>query len=113
MESGCWGVFFITPFPWRVISNIRNKLVIATGLSMGRRPILENENDLGSASSLPGVTTLPFVIPSEPGDLQFRGPILGMFFDRAQRTSAAEQSPLSGTTLVGPYNNRMDEGFSP
>jgi hypothetical protein len=51
---------------------------------------------------------------AKPRDLQFRGPILEMFFERAQRTSAAEQSALyQGTTLVGPYNNRMDEGFSP
>ena len=35
------------------------------------------------ASNANGSVALPFVIPSEAEDLQFCGPVLGMFFDGA------------------------------
>jgi len=50
---------------------------------MGLRPTQDEENTFVPATALYGSVALPFVIPSEARDLQFRGPFVEMFFDKA------------------------------
>ena len=48
------------------------------------------KNAFCSATALYGSVALPFVIPgAKPRDLRFRGPLLEMFFERAQRSGPA------------------------
>jgi len=49
----------------------------------GPWPIQVDEKRLGPATTLYGTAALSFVIPSAAERLQFRGPFLEMFFDRA------------------------------
>jgi hypothetical protein len=50
---------------------------------MGLPPTQGDEKRLGSATTLHRTVAISFVIPGEPRDLQFRGPFVEMFFDRA------------------------------
>jgi hypothetical protein len=53
---------------------------------MGLRPTQGDENTFGPETTLHIKIALSFVIHSEAGGLQFCGPFLGLFFDRAQRS---------------------------